>query len=47
MSRTRAGTPVPMARMAPAAAPTEVVNHKLMVLEPRWFNKDRKMFEDW
>jgi len=36
MSGTRSGTP----------APTEVVNHKLMVPKPGWFNGDRKMFED-
>jgi len=36
-----------MARMVPEPAPTEVVNHKLIVLEPRWFNGDRKMFKDW
>jgi len=47
MSRTQAGTPVPMARTAPPAVPTEVVNHKSIVPEPRWFNGDRKMFEDW
>jgi len=46
MSRTRAGTPAPMARTAPTAAPTEVVNHKSMVPEPRWFNGNRKIFED-
>jgi len=40
-------TPAPIARMAPASAPTEVVNHKSMVLEPGWFNGDRKTFEDW
>jgi len=47
MSRTRTGTPAPMARTAPASAPTEVVNHKSMVPEPGWFNRDRKTFEDW
>jgi len=47
MSRTRAGIPAPMARTALASAPTKVVNHKSMVPEPRWFNGDRKMFEDW
>jgi len=41
MSRTRAGTP------APAVAPAEVINHKSMVPEPGWFNRDRKMFKDW
>jgi len=46
MSRTRAGTLAPMARIAPAVAPTEVVNHKLMVLEPGWFNGDKKTFEN-
>jgi len=46
MSRTQAGTPALMARMAPALAPTEVVNHKSMVLEPGWFNGDRKIFKD-
>ena len=35
MSRTRAGTPALTARMISAPAPTEVVNHKSMVLEPR------------
>jgi len=44
MSRTCSGTPAPMARTAPALA--EVVNHKSMVLEPGWFNGDKKMFED-
>jgi len=34
-----------MVRMALAPVPTEVVNHKSMVLEPRWFNRDRKTFE--
>jgi len=47
MSGTRAGTPVPMARTALVSASTEVVNHKLMVPEPGWFNGDRKTFEDW
>jgi len=47
MSGTRAGIPAPMARTAPVSALTEVVNHKSMVLEPRWFNGDRKTFEDW
>ena len=46
MSRTQAGTLAPMARMAPASAPTEVVNHKSMVPEPGWFNGDRKIFKD-
>jgi len=36
-----------MARIAPASAPTEVVNHKSIVPEPGWFNGDRKTFEDW
>jgi len=44
MSRTCSGTPAPMARMAPALA--EVVNHKSIVPEPGWFNRDKKMFED-
>jgi len=35
-----------MARTAPPAALTEVVNHKLIIPEPRWFNGDRKTFED-
>jgi len=35
-----------MARMAPASALTEMVNHKSIVPEPRWFNGDRKTFED-
>jgi len=47
MSGTCAGTPVLTAKMAPASAPAEVINHKLMVSEPGWFNGDRKMFEDW
>jgi len=47
MSRTQAGTPALMARIASASAPTEVVNHKSMVPEPGWFNRDRKTFEDW
>jgi len=34
MSRTQAGTSAPMARIAPASAPIEVVNHKSMVSEP-------------
>jgi len=46
MSRIRAGTPVPIARMALVLAPTEMVNHKSMVSEPGWFNGDRKMFEN-
>ena len=46
MSGTQAGTPAPMARTALASVPTEVVNHKLMVPEPGWFNGDRKTFED-
>ena len=46
MSRTRAGIPAPMARPAPASAPTEVVNHKSIVPEPGWFNGDRKTFKD-
>jgi len=36
-----------MARMAPASALTEVVNYKSMVLEPGWFNGDKKIFKDW
>jgi len=36
-----------MARMPSAPAPAEVVNHKSMVPEPEWFNRDKKMFEDW
>jgi len=36
MSRTQVGIP----------APIEVVNHKSMVPEPGWFNRDRKTFED-
>jgi len=36
-----------MARTAPAPAPTKVVNHKSIVPEPRWFNRNRKTFEDW
>jgi len=47
MSGTQASTPAPMARTAPASAPTEVVNHKSMVPEPGWFNGDRKTFKDW
>jgi len=47
MSGTQADTPVPMARTAPAPAPTEVVNHKSMVPEPGWFNRNRKTFKDW
>jgi len=47
MSGICSGTPALMARMAPASAPAEVVNHKLMVPEPGWFNSDRKTFEDW
>ena len=47
MSRTQAGTQAPMARTAPASAPTEVVNHKSMVPKPKWFNRDRKIFKDW
>jgi len=47
MSRTQAGTLAPMVRTALASAPTEVVNHKSMVPKPRWFNGDRKTFEDW
>jgi len=47
MSETHSGTPAPMARTVPVSAPAKVVNHKLMVLEPVWFNGDRKMFEDW
>ena len=35
MSRTRAGTPAPIARIASAPAPTKVVNHKSMVPEPK------------
>jgi len=34
MSKTQVGTPVQIARMASAPAPTEVVNHKSMVPEP-------------
>jgi len=47
MSGTQTGTLAPMARTIPVSAPTEIVNHKLMVLEPRWFNGDKKTFEDW
>jgi len=46
MSGTQAGTLAPMARMALASAPTEVVNHKSMVPEPGWFNGDKKTFKD-
>ena len=34
-----------MVRMAPAPVPIEVVNHKSMVLEPGWFNRDKKTFK--
>ena len=47
MSRTQAGILVPVARMASASALIEIVNHKSMVPEPGWFNRDRKTFEDW
>jgi len=46
MSGTCTGTLAPMARTAPASALAEVINHKLMVSEPGWFNGDRKTFED-
>jgi len=45
MPGTHVGTPAPMARTVPALA--KVINHKSMVLKPRWFTGDRKMFEDW
>ena len=47
MSRTQAGTPVLVTRIALVPAPTEVVNHKSMVPEPEWFNRNRKTFKDW
>ena len=47
MSRTHAGILAPMARIAPAPAPAEVINYKLMVPEPGWFNENRKTFKDW
>jgi len=47
MSRTQAGTPALITRMALVLAPIEVVNHKSIVPEPRWFNRDKKTFEDW
>jgi len=47
MSGTHSGTPAPMARTAPVSAPAEVVNHKSIILEPVWFNGDRKTFKDW
>jgi len=43
MSGTCVGTPVPIARTAPVS---EVINHKSIVPEPKWFNRDRKTFED-
>jgi len=46
MSGTCVGTPVPIARTAPVSALTEVINHKSIVPEPEWFNRDRKTFED-
>ena len=36
-----------MARIAPAPAPAEVINYKLMVPELGWFNGNRKTFKDW
>jgi len=47
MSGTYTDILVLMARTAPALAPIEVINYKLMVPEPRWLNGDRKSFEDW
>jgi len=47
MSGTRVGTLAPMAKTVLATVPIEVVNHKSMVPEPGWFNRDKKMFEDW
>jgi len=47
ISRTQASTPVLMTRTVLVSVPIEVVNHKSMVPEPRWFNRDRKIFEDW
>jgi len=46
MSKTQAGTPAPIARIALVPVLTEVVNHKSMVPEPGWFNGDRKIFKD-
>ena len=47
MSRTQAGAPAPITRIASASALIEVVNHKSMVPEPEWFNGDRKTFKNW
>jgi len=33
MSRTQAGTPAPITRITSVPVPTEIVNHKSMVLE--------------
>ena len=46
MSRTQADIPVPVARIASTSALIEIVNHKSMVPESGWFNRDRKTFED-
>ena len=46
MSRTQAGTLAPITRITSVPVPTEIVNHKSMVLEPGWFNGDKKTFED-
>ena len=46
MSRTHTGTLVLMPRTTLASASAKVINHKSIVLEPGWFNRDRKTFED-
>jgi len=48
MSGPHTGTPAPRTtQTAPETPVMETGGHKSMVLEPEWFNRNRKEFEDW
>ena len=48
MSGPRTGTPAPrIAQTAPETPVIETGEHKSTVLEPGWFDGNRKGFEDW
>jgi len=48
MSGPHTGTPAPrITQTAPEALVMETGGHKSMVLEPGWFDGNRKGFEDW
>jgi len=48
MSGPYTGAPAPrITQTAPETPVIETGGHKSMVLEPGWFNGNRKGFEDW